>query len=69
MDKNKFSAREAEGVCRRSVYDEDRLEEMRRERHEMRRRVRNLSCSDGFCGAEDCARCRPGSYRFCREEE
>ena len=44
--------------------DEDRAEEMRQERHEMRRRRRNLSCTNGYCGAEDCPKCRPGSYRF-----
>jgi len=49
--------------------DEDRMEEMRQEMHEMKRRRRNLSCTDGFCGAEDCPRCRPGSYMFATEEE
>ena len=48
-------------------YDEDRLEEMRQERHEMKRRRRNLSCSDGYCGAEDCEKCRPGTST--REED
>jgi hypothetical protein len=47
--------------------DEDYIDEMRQEMHEMRRRRRNLSCSDGYCGADDCPRCRPGSYQF--EEE
>lgn len=48
--------------------DEDYLEEMRQERIEQKRRRRNLSCTDGFCGADDCPRCRPGSYRFATEE-
>ena len=48
--------------------DEDRAAEMRQERHEMRRRRRNLSCTNGYCGAEDCPRCRPGSYRFTEED-
>jgi hypothetical protein len=52
-----------------NIYDEDREHEIRQELHEMRRRRRNLSCSDGYCGAEDCARCRPGSYRFAIEED
>ena len=49
--------------------DENRLEEMRQELHEMRRRRINLSCADGYCGADDCPRCRPGSYRFAMDEE
>jgi len=49
--------------------DEDRLHEMRQELHEMKRRRRNLSCVDGMCGADDCPRCRPGSYRFSQEDE
>jgi hypothetical protein len=49
--------------------DEDRLHEMRQEYHEMKRRRRNLSCTDGFCGAEDCPKCRPGSYRFAQDED
>jgi hypothetical protein len=48
--------------------DEDYIDEMRQEMHEMRRRRRNLSCSDGYCGADDCPRCRPGSYQFEEEE-
>ena len=68
MNRREFLKREAEGFARRGL-DEDTLEEMRQERHEQRRRVRNLSCSDGMCGAEDCCRCRPGSYRFSTDEE
>lgn len=49
--------------------DEDRAEEMRQERHEMKRRRRNLSCTDGMCGADDCPRCRPGSHWFATEED
>jgi len=49
--------------------DEDRADEIRQELHEMHRRRRNLSCPDGYCGADDCPRCRPGSYRFATDEE
>jgi hypothetical protein len=49
--------------------DEDRLDEMRQEYNEMKRRRHNLSCSDGFCGADDCPKCRPGSYVFATEED
>ena len=49
--------------------DEDRLHEMRQEYHEMRRRRRNLSCANGYCGADDCPKCRPGSYRFATAED
>ena len=47
--------------------DEDRLHEMRQEWHEMKRRRRNLSCANGFCGADDCEKCRPGTST--REED
>jgi hypothetical protein len=53
----------ARRICMGAV-DEDRIEEMRQEWMEMKRRRRYLSCTDGFCGAEDCPRCRPGSYWF-----
>ena len=77
MNRHEFLQREAEGVAMRKEYsvnwdfdfNEDHIEEMRQERYEQRRRVRNLSCTDGYCGAEDCPRCRPGSYRFATEEE
>jgi len=49
--------------------DEDYIAEMRQEMHEMKRIRRNLSCSDGFCGADDCPRCRPGSYMFSQEDD
>ena len=74
MNRREFLQREAEGVAMRKEpeymvnwdfdFNEDHTEEMRQERYEQRRRVRNLSCTDGFCGADDCPRCRPGSYRF-----
>ena len=67
MNRREFLQREAEGFARRGL-DEDHIEEMRQERYEQRRRVRNLSCTDGFCGADDCQRCRPGSYRFGEDE-
>jgi hypothetical protein len=52
------------------IYDdEDYIAEMRQEMHEMKRRRRNLSCLDGFCGADDCPKCRPGSYMFATQEE
>jgi hypothetical protein len=46
------------------TLDEDLMEELRQEQAWQRSRIRNTSCADGYCGAEDCARCRPGSYRF-----
>ena len=49
--------------------DEDRIAEMRQELHEMKRRRRNLSCFDRTCGADDCPKCRPGSYRFSQEDD
>ena len=51
-------------ATRLCMGDEDRLYEMRQELQEMKRIRRNLSCTDGFCGAEDCPRCRHGSYWF-----
>ena len=51
----------------RIEIDEDRMHDIREEMAEMARIRRNLSCTDGMCGADDCPRCRPGSYRF--EEE
>ena len=68
MNRHEFLQREAEGFARRGM-DEDREAEARQEYWEMRRRRRNLSCTDGMCGAEDCCRCRPGSYRFATDEE
>ena len=68
MNKRDFLQREAEGFAMRGM-EEDRLAEMRRERCEQRRRLRNLSCTDGMCGADDCPRCRPGSYRFSTDDE
>ena len=76
MNRREFLQREAEGVAMRKEYsvnwdfdfNEDHIEEMRQESYEQRRRVRNLSCTDGFCGAYDCPRCRPGSYRFAIED-
>jgi hypothetical protein len=50
------------------TLDEDLMEELRQEQAWQRRRIRNTSCADGYCGAEDCARCRPGSYRFANED-
>ena len=56
-------------ATRLCMGDEDRLYEMRQELHEMNRRRRNLSCADGFCGADDCPKCRLGSYMFATQEE
>ena len=63
MNQSDYLKREVDGFTQRGL-DEDRIEEMRQERMWQKRRRRNLSCTDGFCGAEDCPRCRPGSYRF-----
>lgn len=53
-----------------SIYeDEDYIDEMRQERYEQHRRRRNLSCSDGFCGATDCQTCYPHHEWNNREEE
>lgn len=27
------------------------------------RKPRYISCRDGYCGAEDCPKCRPGNFR------
>lgn len=27
------------------------------------RKPKYTRCRDGFCGAEDCSRCRPGNFR------
>lgn len=48
--------------------NEDYIEEMRQERMEQRRRVRNLSCTDGFCGSPTCDKCFP-SWRMNYNEE
>lgn len=32
-------------------------------------RTRYYSCSDGFCGAEDCKRCRPSTYKFAQNSD
>jgi hypothetical protein len=36
---------------------------------ELRRRPRYISCCDGYCGAEDCPRCRPWSYRYGEDDD
>ena len=49
---------------------EDFIYEMKQQAYEERKMWRNLSCTGpDFCGAEDCPRCRPGSYRFATEGE
>ena len=52
-----------------NAFMEDHVYEMKQQAYEEQRNRRNLSCVDGMCGAEDCATCRPGSYRFATEEE
>ena len=52
-----------------NAFIEDHVYEMKQQAYEEHRIRRNLSCSDGMCGAEDCPRCRPGSYRFATEGE
>lgn len=47
--------------------NEDDLYEMQWEFN--RNRKRNYSCADGFCGADDCERCRPGCTNENNEEE
>ena len=49
--------------------DEDLMEELRQERAWQARRRRNTSCADNYCGADDCPKCRPGSYQFATEED
>ena len=49
--------------------DEDREYEARQEYYEMKRRRRNLSCTDGYCGAEDCDKCRPNNRYHEMEDE
>jgi hypothetical protein len=49
--------------------DEDLMEELRQERAWQKRRRLNTSCADGYCGADDCPKCRAGSYRFATGED
>ena len=49
--------------------DEDLMEELRQERAWQKRRRLNTSCADGYCGADDCPKCRPGSYQFATGED
>ena len=51
------------------TLDEDLMEELRQERAWQARRRRNTSCADNYCGADDCPKCRPGSYRFATGED
>lgn len=44
-----------------SEYDDELIAEARADAAEERRRERMNRCSDGFCGADDCPRCRPES--------
>jgi len=53
----------------RQDYDEDYAEELRQQSYLDRARRNNTSCSDGYCGADDCERCRPGCTRDFEEEE
>ena len=74
MNRRDYLHQEAIGVSLRGYdeytnMDEDDVESIRQEIMRKKRRRRNLSCTDGFCGAEDCCRCRPGSYRFLTEED
>jgi hypothetical protein len=45
---------------------QEQLEIARDERERARKPYR---CSDGFCGADDCQRCRPVTYWMGDEEE
>jgi hypothetical protein len=49
--------------------DEDMMEELREQQEWHERRRRNATCANGYCGADDCPKCRPGSYRFATGEE
>ena len=51
------------------IYNEDREAEARQEYYEMKRRRRRYSCSDGYCGADDCDTCRPGNRYHEMEDE
>ena len=51
------------------TLDEDLMEELRQERMWQARRRRNSECVDGICGADDCPKCRPGSYQFATGED
>jgi hypothetical protein len=44
--------------------DDVLMEELMEEQEFNARRRRNAECADGYCGADDCPKCRPGSYRF-----
>lgn len=39
------------------------------EREELRRKPRPFMCSDGYCGATDCARCYPGIDHNRKDED
>jgi hypothetical protein len=49
-------------------YEEWDRDETRREFCDKRKRAR-YSCSDGFCGAEDCETCHPGCTERNEEED
>ena len=67
MNSRDYLQREAEGVCMRNRRDDEW--EYKQQEYLERKMWRNLSCADGFCGADDCATCRPGSYRFSQSED
>lgn len=52
----------------RMEYDDDYAEELRREAYLEKVARNNRSCSDGYCGADDCERCRPGCTRMAEVE-
>jgi hypothetical protein len=54
-----------------SYYDTIDIDDYERDREltERRRKPRYISCRDGYCGAEDCPRCRPWSYRDGEDKE
>lgn len=53
---------------REGSTQEDEYNDMRNQDYEERRARNNRSCSDGFCGADDCERCRPGCTREMESE-
>lgn len=48
---------------------EDEYNDMRREQAEAAHHRSARSCSDGYCGADDCERCRPGCTREMESED
>lgn len=51
------------------MIDPDEWNELQHEAKVLKRARRRYRCSDGFCGAMDCTRCRPFNWRRDEPEE